>query len=363
MKRSILPILLVLALSAQHAGAQQGAAVGALQTSSGSARSGARDLAPSVGSSYSSAESRTYITRANYNNSESPVSRSAPSRSSYLDNSYSGNSERGNYSAAYSRSSIDKNNLVNSHTNIYCNYVSKSGGFINNTARSLAHSTPYRNYTGVTSLVKTDTSGHCQPWSPLMEWLSYRRNQRYGISYMLPPEFTLSMFDPSPSFIASVEDYVVTDTRSPDMFTFFDGYIVYCRDTAYGLINLTASGVYFDGGDLQLMIPYKHQGLKAVVLFNDRNEELYLKRVGNDKILSRVLHDGKLLIYDCYYSFDKSNFSYESLSAAYRGREQRPLVMLDQRVHMIRTINRVYGSNLPSNYDWSAVVDHINTLD
>jgi len=359
MKNSILPMLLTIVLTTQRAEAQHGTAS---QAASGSARNTTTNFTPSHSSGYSSATSHGYNGATSNSRIESQASRPALSHVNIAEERHSGATNRGNTYSTSGGTFRDKNNLAGNHIDKN-NYNINRGGFTSSTAMGATSTAAYGGYTGVTSSVKTDTSDHCQPWSPLMAWLIYRRNQRHGIYYALPPEYALSMFTPPPAFVAAVQEYVVTDKRSPDMYTFFDGYIVYCHDTAYGLINLTADGVYFDGGDLQLKVPYKHQGLKAVVLYNEQNEELYLKRIGNDKILSRVLHDGKLVVYDSYYSFDKSDFSYASLNAAYRGKEQRPLVMLDSRVHMIRTINRVYGSDLPTDYDWSAVVQHINTLD
>lgn len=88
----------------------------------------------------------------------------------------------------------------------------------------------------------------------------------------------------------------------------FDGYIVYESDTIAGIVTVTNSSVILERTVKQQGRNYYNVSLtdlllKAIVVFKGPKELHLVRLMEQDKHLSRVVHNGKLRLYDRSYDF------------------------------------------------------------
>ena len=102
---------------------------------------------------------------------------------------------------------------------------------------------------------------------------------------------------------SSGDKKIITTSRKAN------GYIVYRKDTIKGLIMLSLNGVYLDhtqnnGTGKFYDLKFKDRNLKTVMMYNADNKPLCLTRVQeSDKKLMRLLHEGKLTVYDDWVGY------------------------------------------------------------
>jgi hypothetical protein len=160
---------------------------------------------------------------------------------------------------------------------------------------------------------------------------------------------------------------------------FYDGYsalnvslrgqVVYGADTMYGVVTLTNNNVFLEpqAGDTQffgIRFPYADKNLKSVIVYNG-DEQLFLIRLGVlDTKLSRVIHIGKLSVFDDSYSFS-GHIDDPNLKVLYDGKIHAlgSLVVLDMRMKLLNAANKAYGIKLDPRkfYSTQNVVDYINS--
>ncbi|MBS1584801.1 MAG: hypothetical protein JSS82_04580 [Bacteroidetes bacterium] len=150
----------------------------------------------------------------------------------------------------------------------------------------------------------------------------------------------------------------------------YDGYIVYNGDTLAGNINLvkgvlvldnnkpgTAFGNYMLGDSL----------LTGIMLHNDQAFLTMVRFRGSDKHFYRLVHSGRLNLYDDNLSFnyDAKNVNLSEMRVAYDGKvqEMNDFWTTFPKKRLVYFVNTVYGTNLESaKYDKRALLAYIASL-
>lgn len=153
-----------------------------------------------------------------------------------------------------------------------------------------------------------------------------------------------------------------------------DGYIVLHQDTLHGLIQLSKTTLYFDqympNDQLKpYVIKLKDTALSTIMMYNYDMKPLCIKRVQpGDKKMHRVVHSGKLNIYDDWMKYIykpsdidpyllvvENNGEVDELGSFTKGTTIRDL---------IGYVNDIYGLKLdPKNITWSQLMRTIDELD
>lgn len=153
-----------------------------------------------------------------------------------------------------------------------------------------------------------------------------------------------------------------------------EGYVVYKTDTVRGYITIDNKDVYVQqpvaaGKYVYYSYRTNNSSLKCVVLYNTEDKSMELVRLNNnDKRLWRVVHRGKVTVYD-----DKIGFIYEAkdidkdnVVIIYNDEveKMRTVFGFDVKQTLIDDINRAYGYQLdPKNYTWQQTLEFIDALD
>lgn len=130
----------------------------------------------------------------------------------------------------------------------------------------------------------------------------------------------------------------------------FNGYIVYGNDTLGGILTCTDNiiSLKMNMQDSTYMFNAADSNLKYIYL-NDNGQQLSMLRMP-DKRLYRVMHSGKLNIYDTYYSFDylSKDFYNERSIVVFNGRTEKlnETFTINVKKKLIGYINEVYNTNL-----------------
>lgn len=160
---------------------------------------------------------------------------------------------------------------------------------------------------------------------------------------------------------------IVTTTRKAN------GYIVYKGDTIKGLMMLTLNSVFMErprrhGPSTMYDINFKDKDLKTIMMYNTDNKPLCLTRVKEtDKKMMRMLHEGKLNVYDDRLDYVYStedidpflvvvshNGEVETLGSFSRG---------ETRKDLIAYINDIYGLKIDYKTKWSELLLTMDGLD
>ncbi len=148
----------------------------------------------------------------------------------------------------------------------------------------------------------------------------------------------------------------------------YNGYIVYGTDTMRGVITMDRSSVHLeqpinDKKELAATTAYSNKQLKAIVLFKG-NRILHLTRFSKkERELWRILHTGKLNIYDPMFSFlTPGNIEKSMLKIAYHG--QGTYKEVRNKKQLTDHINAAYGLKLDAKkYTWPELFALIDKLD
>jgi hypothetical protein len=184
------------------------------------------------------------------------------------------------------------------------------------------------------------------------------------LSYNNDPTFQLAACMEDFNYYTLLRSY---DASRPRLVMFsHDGYIVYKKDTMPGIVTFTNREVQLENTNpkdrhraygAQLSDPF----LKEIVLYRGP-EELHMSRAtAKEKRLWRVLHTGKLNIYDKQYKFiTAKNIDIRSLRIKYGALRMQKIRSKTQFVH---ALNRTYKLRLNADkYDWKELFDIVAGL-
>ncbi len=176
----------------------------------------------------------------------------------------------------------------------------------------------------------------------------------------------------SPSSVAngvnsSSDKKIVTTSRKAN------GYIVYKGDTIKGLIMLTLDGINLDHRYNETQgkfydLKFKDRDLKTIMMYNVDNKPLCLTRVKTtDKKMMRLLHEGKLTVYDdrVGYVYSPDDIDPFLVVVSYDGEVETlgSFSRGETRKDLIAFINKVYDLNIDFKTKWSDLLLKMDGLD
>jgi len=234
-------------------------------------------------------------------------------------------------------------------------FMSGGGRYNYGAKRNFAYySTPY-------SKAKSHSSDHISD--------RYFFNRDYQ-SFLSDPDYSL-FFACDFIYDGVVANYETTHSSNEVLDYSFDGFAVYGKDTIPGIVTITKNSIYLEqaSGEKHEKVytfSYDNRNLKTVAVF-DGYKELYLSRPTTDGKLLRVLHAGKLTIYDDHYSFmAPGNIDKTKITVAFNGQVKTPAYYLvsDSKKLLIEAANNAYGLHLQGqSYTWDKLFDYICGLD
>ncbi len=146
----------------------------------------------------------------------------------------------------------------------------------------------------------------------------------------------------------------------------FDGYIVYDHDTISGIVTITHNAVA-----VERPINRPNWDSRSAML-NDRKlsaimvqkgpKTLHLIRLENNKHLSRLVHNGKLMVFDHSYSFITADNVSKHLTVVEK--KQGLTSHIQSMEQLIDAVNRAYGLHLfPETISKRDLIAVVNRLD
>jgi hypothetical protein len=167
-------------------------------------------------------------------------------------------------------------------------------------------------------------------------------------------------------FYDNLLDYYVLNNNNTELSS-YDGYLIYGDDTESGIITLGNKAAYLEQPinakkEYSATAWYADKNLKDIVLFSGNNE-LHIKRLSDDELLWRILHTGKLNIYDDRCAFPSYDNVHESHLKVVYGQQGRA-IEIRNRKELTDAINTAYGTHLRAkDYSWKQLLAYIDTLD
>ncbi len=166
--------------------------------------------------------------------------------------------------------------------------------------------------------------------------------------------FLFTYFDEAPG---------VTKTESVTL----DGYLVYDRDTMSGIITMEKDRALLEQphnahNESVYTAKFDDRYLRAITLF-EGNRELYLVRLSaSDKHLWRLVHSGRINVYDDRSTFPTvNNIDKANLRISYAGDGVKTI---SGKAQLVDYINKVYSLHLTAkDYSWKQLFGLIDTLD
>ncbi len=151
------------------------------------------------------------------------------------------------------------------------------------------------------------------------------------------------------------------------------GYIVYKGDTLKGAIMMSKTELYFEKYEFgnkskYYVIKLRNPELKTIVMYNYDNKVLCITRIRpTDKKMHRVLHEGKLNIYDDWirYIYEPGDIDPFMLIVEYNGEIEQlgSFAKAGTKRDLVGYINDIYGLNLPYNINWSKLMHIMDEQD
>lgn len=143
----------------------------------------------------------------------------------------------------------------------------------------------------------------------------------------------------------------------------FDGVMLYGTDTIPGIITITQNNV-----SLEHIATYKGRKyyssalsdpqLKGIIVYKGAKTLQLVRLSTTDKHLYRVLHRGKLNLYDRSYSFLTANNVGKQMIAEYDGRR----IKLKSERELNEAINTTYNTTLPANMNKTEIIRILNGM-
>ncbi|HXS38080.1 MAG TPA: hypothetical protein VN721_15360 [Flavipsychrobacter sp.] len=149
---------------------------------------------------------------------------------------------------------------------------------------------------------------------------------------------------------------------------FSPGYIVYGNDTLSGKVALVETSIYLKDNNVDSVYKFRisDYNLHTVKVFND-SEELTLVRLRkNDKDLVRVVHQGKVTIYDDYFDFlsKPADVDINGIELTYAGHLDTFFWTLNVKKKFVSYLNQAYGLSLDyKKYKWKDIWAYVDKLD
>ena len=152
-----------------------------------------------------------------------------------------------------------------------------------------------------------------------------------------------------------------------------EGFVVYARDTLRGQITLKSKSIFLEKTDSGHQYDYKfrpgQEMLTAVRVINEDDKQLDLVRLNYDpKKLWRLIHDGKLNLYDTRHSFiyQPEDIDIRTLVAVYNGNvtELSGSGPEETKENLTNLVNTAYGTNLnAAKFTWRELLIYVDKLD
>lgn len=153
-----------------------------------------------------------------------------------------------------------------------------------------------------------------------------------------------------------------------------DGYVVYKGDTLHGMMQLTKTTVYFEQYQRHdevkpYVIKIKDTALHTIMVYNYDMKPLCITRVKpDDKKMHRVIHTGKLNIYDDWmkYIYKPSDIDPYLLVVEYNGEvdELGSFTKGTTMRDLVAYVNDIYSLKLDArNMTWAQLMRKIDELD
>lgn len=141
-----------------------------------------------------------------------------------------------------------------------------------------------------------------------------------------------------------VPDNTTRHSNSARFFS-FDGYLVYGQDTLYGIVTITKNEVGIEhqsiaDGIRNSSYDLTDKNLRAITVFKGMRELNLVRVLHQDKHLSRVVHAGKLSIYDRKFSFLTATNISRHLRIVPSGGS---IVHTNDKQELLALVNSAYG--------------------
>jgi hypothetical protein len=205
-------------------------------------------------------------------------------------------------------------------------------------------------------------------------------NPYYGDPFYYNPYFDMwslgfsMMYSPTYPYLGgssgtSYDEGNSNDGVEDDM----EGYVVYARDTISGAISLRTNTVFLATKDSSGSYDYKfrigNKELEYVTAFNSEDKQVKLVRLDqNKRKLWRVVHEGKLNLYDDAHGFiyRPEDIDKMSLVAEFNGttKTMRSFYGVKSKDQLTEYVNEAYGLHLdPKNFTWNQLLIYLDKLD
>ena len=186
-----------------------------------------------------------------------------------------------------------------------------------------------------------------------------------GFSMMYSPNYPYSTSGPSNSDDQGYSDNYMEDD--------LEGFVVYAHDTLSGAVTLRTNTVYLATTDSGRKYDYtfraRDKELAYVSAFNSEDKQVKLVRLDkNSRKLWRVVHEGKLNLYDDDHRFiyRPEDIDKMSLVAEFNG-ETKSLKSFSgtkSKEQLAEYMNAAYGLHLdPKNFTWNQLLIYLDKLD
>lgn len=153
----------------------------------------------------------------------------------------------------------------------------------------------------------------------------------------------------------------------------FDGFVVYKQDTIDGVLTVLDKELVLEQPiDSNRFYGYRYAlkdtALKTIVLCKGIKEMCLVRQAVDNKRLWRLLHYGKLSVFDNGFDFVASNnLRKRRMWVSVNGGAAKPLksfLKAGTKDVLVQYINQVYGLSLdPNHYSWTSLLYKLSTLD
>lgn len=172
----------------------------------------------------------------------------------------------------------------------------------------------------------------------------------------------------------ALNEYRIGHRHMTTVYTKHDGYIVFKGDTLHGIVQLSKTTLYFEQYQPHDQVkPYeiklKNPDLQTIMVYNYDNKALCITKVQHDdKKMRRVIHKGKLNIYDDWmkYIYNPSDIDPYLLVVEYDGvvDELGTFTKGTMMRDLVAYVNDIYGLKLDARtMTWSKLMRQIDELD
>jgi hypothetical protein len=186
----------------------------------------------------------------------------------------------------------------------------------------------------------------------------------FGMSMMYSPHYNY-MYPPA--------NGNSPDENEEETINEMGGYVVFQMDTLKGKVSINQRAVSLETADSVRNYDYvfniKKDGLKYVTVYNTDSSQLNLVRLADaPRRLLRVVHEGKLNIYDGRHKFiyHPDDIDVKSLVVVYNGAVSyiHAVSAEEAKIRISQFVNMAYGLDLdPRSFSWKELLIYIDKLD